>query len=293
MQNSAAIALVSTIQERCRTCYMCVRECPAKAIRISSGRVEVLAERCIGCGDCVRVCNQRAKRVYDSIPHVNRLLASGEPVAAILASSFPAEFTCASTEQLVGMVRALGFSSVHEASFGGDLVAERYRRLLTAETDEWSADPDSIGNGERRYIAANCPAIVSYVQHYMPDLTASLAPIVSPMVAMGRALKAIHGENIRIVFIGPCIAKKAEILSPNLRHEVDGALTFRELRRMFQEREITLANTTPAPLDPPFGRAGGLYPISRGLLQAANITEDFTRGEVVAADGKSQYPDAI
>ncbi|MCC6143335.1 MAG: histidine kinase, partial [Candidatus Hydrogenedentes bacterium] len=97
----------------------------------------------------------------------------------------------------------------------------------------------------------------------------------------------------RIVFIGPCIAKKAEILSPNLRHEVDGALTFRELRRMFQEREITLANTTPAPLDPPFGRAGGLYPISRGLLQAANITEDFTRGEVVAADGKSQYPDAI
>ena len=82
--------LVTTIKERCRVCYTCVRECPAKAIRITAGQAEVIAERCIGCGNCVRVCSQHAKQVVSSIAGVDALLASGAPVAACLAPSFPA-----------------------------------------------------------------------------------------------------------------------------------------------------------------------------------------------------------
>ena len=84
--------LVSTIADRCRACYTCVRDCPAKAIRISGGQAEVVAERCIGCGNCVQVCSQKAKQVYCSIPEVRELLAGSRRTAAIVAPSFPAEF---------------------------------------------------------------------------------------------------------------------------------------------------------------------------------------------------------
>src|SRR5512135_2995734 len=96
--------LVTTIRERCRLCYTCVRECPAKAIRIAAGQAEVLADRCIGCGNCVRVCSQRAKQVLGGIEAVERLLNSSQPVAAIVAPSFPAEFSDFDYEYFVSMV---------------------------------------------------------------------------------------------------------------------------------------------------------------------------------------------
>src|SRR5664280_3543653 len=83
-------SLVETIKERCRVCYTCVRECPAKAIRIADGQAEVLGERCIGCGNCVRVCSQHAKDVFSGIEKVRELLAGPYKVAACLAPSFPA-----------------------------------------------------------------------------------------------------------------------------------------------------------------------------------------------------------
>src|SRR5512143_2860087 len=92
MRESANIALVSTVKERCRICYTCVRECPAKAIRIANGQADVVVERCIGCGNCVRVCSQKAKKVLDSKKKVYQLLQSGSKTAAIIAPSFPAEF---------------------------------------------------------------------------------------------------------------------------------------------------------------------------------------------------------
>ena len=188
-------ALITTVKERCRMCYTCVRECPAKAIRIYDGQAEVIGARCIACGNCVRVCSQQAKQVADSIDRVDQLLAGNRPVVVCLAPSFPAEFTEIPYEQLVGMLRALGFGGVHEVSFGADLVARQYRRLLS-------------GDSVHRFIATSCPAIVGYVERYHPEMVASLAPIVSPMVAMARAVRHLADEEIEIVFIGPCIAKK-------------------------------------------------------------------------------------
>src|SRR5512139_260661 len=92
MKRSSDIPLVTTIRERCRVCYTCVRECPAKAIRIVSGQAEVIPSRCIGCGCCVRVCSQGAKEILSSVESVRDLLASGARVAACVAPSFPAEF---------------------------------------------------------------------------------------------------------------------------------------------------------------------------------------------------------
>ena len=85
--------LVYTIKELCRTCYTCVRECPAKAIRIVGGQAEVIDERCIACGNCTKVCSQGAKVFLNTTDRVVKLLESDSPVAAIVAPSFPAEFS--------------------------------------------------------------------------------------------------------------------------------------------------------------------------------------------------------
>ncbi|NLX14377.1 MAG: 4Fe-4S binding protein [Phycisphaerales bacterium] len=272
--------LVTTIKERCRVCYTCVRECPAKAIRISDGQAEVLTERCIGCGNCVRVCSQHAKQILNGIEEVKALLASEHKVAACVAPSFPAEFEEIPYTKLVGMIRALGFDYVTEVGFGADLVADRYRKLL----DE---------NGNKRYLATSCPAIVGYVERYHPELVNSLAPIVSPMVATARVLRRMHGKGLKVVFIGPCIAKKGEAVTRKIAGDVDGALTFSELRHFFAAQNITPESASSDEFDPPRAGAGSLFPISRGMLQAAQISEDLAAGIVVAADGRSDFAEAI
>ncbi len=272
--------LVSTIKERCRLCYTCVRECPAKAIRIASGQAEVLADRCIGCGNCVRVCSQAAKQVLSEIPLVERLLAGADDVAAIIAPSFPAEFTEMEYEYFVGMVRDLGFERVHEVGFGADLVAAEYQRLLRESPSQ-------------RYIATTCPAIIGYVERYYPQLVPALAPVVSPMIATARALRRLFGASLKVVFIGPCIAKKGEAGSAGVRDEIDAVLTFIELGEMFRHRAIKPESVQPSDFDPPHAGTGALFPISRGMLQAAQLQEDLLKGDVVAADGRSEFVEAI
>jgi len=280
VKGSEKLPLVTTIKEKCRVCYTCVRDCPAKAIRIADGQAEVIAERCIGCGNCVRVCSQNAKQVMSSIEAAQAALDSGAPVAACLAPSFPAEFTDMAVSQLVGVVRALGFDYVNEVAFGADLVAREYRKLL-AET-----------NGQR-YIATTCPALVAYVERYHPAVVDRLAPVVSPMIALARALRRLHGDKLRVVFIGPCIAKKGEVVAEPVESEVDAALTFVEIRRMLEEKGLTPGSVALSEFDPPHPSTGALFPISRGILQAASISEDLLSGDVVAADGRSNFVEAI
>ena len=280
MDNQFNRSFVTTIKERCRVCYTCVRECPAKAIRIADGQAEIIGERCINCGNCVKVCSQGAKQVVDSIDEVRRFIASGSPVAACIAPSFPAEYPDISYMILVGMLRKLGFTTVHEVGFGADLVAERYRTLLR-ETQG------------RRFIASNCPAVIKYVEKYHPDLVDSLAPIVSPMVALARALRSVGPQDLRVVFIGPCIAKKQEAGSIHVQGDVDAVLTYRELAEMFAEAEITPNSAESSEFDPPRAGYGALFPVSRGLLQAAGISEDLALGNVVVADGRSDFIEAV
>ncbi len=272
--------LVTTVKERCRVCYTCVRECPAKAIRITGSQAEVIGERCIGCGNCVRVCSQQAKVATSSLAAVEALLAGGAPVSACLAPSFPAEFAELSAPRLAGMLRAVGFTHVNEVAFGADLVAAAYRRML--------AD-----NPHRCYISTACPAIVAYVERYHPGLVEYLAPVVSPMVATARALHRIHGAGLRVVFIGPCVAKKGEEARGTGPAEVDEVLTFREVRELFRRRGVTPEGVAESAFDPPRGRLGTLFPVGRGMLQAAGIQEDLITGEVVAAEGRSAFVEVI
>lgn len=266
--------LVYTIKELCRTCYTCVRECPAKAIRIVGGQAEVIDERCIACGNCTKVCSQGAKVFLNTTERVLNLIGSGKNTYAIIAPSFPAEFQEFSDYRvLVGMIKALGFRSVLEVSFGADLVAAQYKKLIE-ESSEY-------------YITSDCPSIVNYIKYYHPGLVGNLAPIVSPMVAMSRVVRSKYGNNVNVVFIGPCVAKKAE------SGEIDEVITFTELRELFDLLKVDPATVEPSGFDPPAGGRGAIFPVARGLLQTANINDDTITGNIIAAEGRIDFQGAL
>ncbi|MHC1732481.1 MAG: [Fe-Fe] hydrogenase large subunit C-terminal domain-containing protein [Bacteroidales bacterium] len=267
--------LVYTIKELCRTCYTCVRECPARAIRIVGGQAEVITEKCIACGNCTKVCSQGAKVFVNTVDLVHKVIARPGKKAAIIAPSFPAEFhDVADYRKVVGMIRAMGFDYVSEVSFGADLVAHRYRNLISEA-------------GDTNYISSDCPAIVSFIRYYHPDLTPELIPVVSPMVAMTRVMRKKYGDDLSVVFIGPCVAKKAETA------EVDAAITFIELREILEQSGISQGNAISSEFDPPLGGRGAIFPVTRGLLQTAGVNDDAITGNIIAAEGRIGFQEAI
>ncbi|MEI6682234.1 MAG: [Fe-Fe] hydrogenase large subunit C-terminal domain-containing protein [Bacteroidota bacterium] len=275
MSHSYNRQLVFTLKDRCRVCFTCVRECPVKAIKIINGQAEVINDRCIGCGNCVKVCSQGAKIPLDSVDAVFNLLKSESTIAACIAPSFPAEFDeITDHRKLVGMIHKLGFDYVTEVSFGADIVAREYEKKIKNE-------------GLEGDISSDCPAIVYFIRHYHPDMVPFLVPIASPMVAMTRVLKEKHGNALKVVFIGPCFAKKAET------DEVDEVLTFRELRDMFDKENIRAESTEPSDFDPPHSGKGAIFPISRGLYYTANNQESIPEEHVIIAEGQVNYKEAI
>ena len=165
-------AAIETIKQNCRRCYTCVRSCPVKAIRIVDGQASVVSERCIACGRCTTVCSQNAKTCVSGVEQTLALLDGSGPVAALLAPSYLAEFAEFEPGRVVGALRAAGFRYVVEVARGADQVSAAYAELLRG-------DPDGS------WIATACPAIVEQIRKYHPELVTHLAPIVSPMVAVG------------------------------------------------------------------------------------------------------------
>ncbi len=275
MSQSFHRQLVYTLKDRCRVCYTCLRECPVKAIKIINGQAEVVNDRCIGCGNCVKVCSQGAKISLRSVDEVFSLLNSEHKIAACIAPSFPAEFTEIPDHRvLVGMIRKLGFDYVTEVAFGADIVAKEYEKRMN--TIGYSGD-----------ISSDCPAVTYFIRHYHPEIVSSLAPIVSPMVAMCRILHKKHGDNLKIVFIGPCFAKKAE------SDETDEVMTFLELREMFELKDIHPSNTELSDFDQPHSGKGAIFPVSRGLFLTSNSREEIPEERTVIADGRINFKEAV
>jgi two-component system, NtrC family, sensor kinase len=268
--------VVSTIPERCKRCYCCVRECPANAIQIQNGQAVVLSSRCVGCGNCLKVCTQGAKSVRDGIaPLLPELAAVDERErVAMLAPSFPAAFPSVDPLRVVGALRALGFTRVVEVAFGADLVSEAYREHAAR-----SSDP---------VITTPCPAIVEYIEKYHPELIPNLAPIVSPMIAAGKVVCDRFGADALVVFIGPCVAKKLEVLDENVAGVIDEALTFDELIRLFAQACIDPATAEVSDFDEPRAHLGQIYPVSGGLLKSAGISSDVMDEQVIVVEGRQR-----
>jgi two-component system, NtrC family, sensor kinase len=267
------MTVISTIKEKCRRCYTCVRKCPAKAIKVEDGQAKVVAERCIACGSCIKVCRQEAKAIRDSTSAVKDLFWNSPEIIACLAPSFPAAFPQATPGQIITAVRNLGFTGVMEVAFGADLVAKAHARWTKRFRD-------------KPYISSPCPALILYIKKYFPPLVDHLVPIVSPMIAMGRVIKRNIRPEAKVVFIGPCIAKKEEIEDPEVAGDVDAVLTFGELDRMFQEAGLIPERLAESPIDGPLPRLGRIFPVPGGLLRSASMKEDVCQNRILVTEGK-------
>ncbi len=265
-------SIIHTQKERCRGCYACVRGCPSKAIKVENRLAEVMSDLCINCGNCVRVCVTHAKTIESDIEVVHNLLASNSNVIAIPSSAFPAALPGIHPGQFVSALKELGFSEVMEDAFGAELVGRAYLKLLKEKKDGL-------------IFSSTCPAVVSYVEKFFPQLTDHLAPIVSPMIAMGRLIKQAN-PRAKVVFIGPCAAKKAESKDESVAGVIDAVLTFPELMDMFITAMVDLKTLPEGKFSGPKPNLARLFAISGGFLKMAGLSDDIVANEIVNAHGR-------
>lgn len=275
VRRGGSVGVIQTIRDKCKRCYACVRNCPVKAVKVEAGQAQVIPERCISCGNCVKACAQKAKSVARDVERVYGMLsstASGRKVVACLAPTFAAAFPDADPLAVVTAVRALGFSEVWEVARGAEAVAAEYARYLAER-----------GGGV--VISSACPAVVNLVEQHFPSLIPMLAPVVSPMVAAAREIKA-ELPGAAVVFIGPCTAKKDEYRQEAVAGAVDAVLTFTELAEMLKAGGIDVPKLPPGEFDGPADGGGRAFPISGGLARNIGMLEDIAQTGVIVTEGK-------
>ncbi len=275
--------LISIDLDKCNCSHACVRTCPVKAITIDpeNDYPQVNHNRCIGCGSCLHVCTVDAVSYVRSTEETLEMLSSDKKVSAIVDPSISGEFPdITDYRKFVEMIRKLGFDYVNEVAFGADLVAHQYDALFNNFKG-------------KHYITTNCPTVVSYVEKFYPELIPNLSPIINPMTATALAVREMYGEDLKVVFIGPCLSAKDEAHRHKGNAKVDAALTFGELRELFTKFHIKESDVEYSDFDPPIGYLGSLYPLSRGILTAAGINDNPLESMVFTATGKNNMLEAI
>jgi len=260
---------------QCKDCYRCLRECPVKAINIKDHHAQIIEEHCILCGHCTKVCPQKAKIEHSEIDTVRALLKSGAKVAATVAPSFISSLEQQDFTILRIALAKLGFAVAEETALGAQAVTEEYKRLLAS--------------GEmRNFITSACPAACRLIQMYYPKALPYLAPVDSPMVAHAKMLRK-SDPNLKVVFIGPCIAKKREADE----HSIDAVLTFEELLQLFEENNIDLStiNRLAVATDSLGANLAKGYPATQGIIRSFDALPEGYR--YMCVDGVDRLADVL
>ena len=259
---------------RCKDCYKCLRECPVKAIKVVDHHAKIIESRCILCGHCTEVCPQNAKSVHTERAEVEKLLAGGNVVASV-APSFVSSFNLQDFSVMKLALGRLGFADAEETSIGAREVTAQYRKLLESGT-------------YKNFITSCCPAVNTMIELYYPKALDYLAPVDTPMIAHAKMIRKKR-KNAKVVFIGPCIAKKREAHESGV---VDGVLTFEDLAAMFADKGIVLDEIARLPEHTEGGvNRAKYYPISRGIIKSF---ENYVDGyEFVAVDGTKKCKEVL
>jgi len=273
--------IVFTLTARCRDCYRCLRSCPVKAIRMQKGQAYVDEKRCIACGTCIRECPQKAKTFRYDIDIAQNLIDNGHFVAASIAPSFAAVFNSWQRVRLASALRTLGFRYIGQTSHGAYQVSGHTSEIIEKDANV------------HPYIATACPALVNYVEKYRPELVGNLLPIVSPMVAHARMLKQKLGNEIKVVFIGPCVAKKSELDRPGIAGIVDCVLTFDELMQWFEQKRVNLATCEESNFDEKPVHVAQLYPLPGGSIKTAGMNDDGLSLTSLRVDGVENVKEVL
>lgn len=272
---------------KCKECGKCSASCPFHAITINKRpcenackvnaitmdkdkKAQIDNEKCIACGACVYQCPFGAISDRSYILDVIDLIKESEnnknyKLYAVVAPSIASQFNYAPLEKVVSGIKALGFHSVLEAALGADMVA-------------WTEGQELV---EKGFLTSSCcPGFVSYIENEFPNLVKHVSHNPSPMVALGKKIKQMD-KTAKIVFIGPCTAKKMEAQKDSAKPYVDCVLTFEELHALFEARELDLFSLPDEVLDNAshfgrlFARSGGLSDAVAQSLLEQNIEFDL------------------
>lgn len=253
---------------KCKNCYKCLRECPVKAIAVIDHQARIIDERCILCGTCTGVCPQNAKYVHSDIDVFAGLVKSRAKLIASVAPSFISSFGVSDFSVMKIALGKLGFADAEETSVGANVVVAKYDELLRTKT-------------YKNFITSACPAVNKLIELYYPKALEYLARVDSPMVAHAKMLRERYGKDIKIVFIGPCIAKKREAKESGI---IDAVLTYEELKTLLDTNGIVFNDIAKLTVTKPtVANKAKYFPISRGIIKSFNqLPPDY---EYVAVDG--------
>ena len=242
----------------------CMNACKVKAISMNDDHAAAIDnDKCIACGACVYQCPFGAimdkSFILDAIDIIKRSENNQKyKVFAVVAPAISSQFKYAKLGQVISGLKKLGFHTVVEAALGADMVADAESRELV----------------EKGFLTSSCcPGFVSYIEKNFPDMKQYVSHNPSPMAAISRYIKE-HDAPCKIIFIGPCTAKKAEVQREPVKPYVDVALTFEELQALFDSKDIDITALDEDILDNAsffgriFARSGGLSDaVAQGLRE--------------------------
>ena len=243
--------LITTDINKCVGCFKCVKVCPTLLANDATGDHVVINENaCITCGACIDACQHNARNYTDDTESFFKDLSAGRKMSAIIAPAFAINYP-KQYKKVLGYLKSLGINHVYSVGFGADITTWAYLKYLSEHKN---------ANG---MISQPCPAIVDYVEKYLPDSISKLMPIHSPMMCLAIYLRKYEKLQDDLVFISPCIAKKKEITDPNCSGYVKYNVTFANL---MQKVHGSITSSQEEDLELP-GGLGGLYPMPGGLRE--------------------------
>ena len=266
---------LSISRKKCRRCYRCIRVCPTNALKIDGGNVVRIESRCILCGACFKNCPHDAVIPHTGVIKVLKQLNRGEKVVACLDPTFPSVLDRGTPGQLVTALKKLGFHEVWESALGGDLVIQEYKTWLSQ-------------NRCKPSISSFCPSLVLYIEKFAPQFVENLVPVVSPMAATGKAVKALRGEDTKVVFVGSCISRIYERISLHTKGSVDCVLTYHDIRDMLEEKGINREEQEPSEFDGPQPGLGRMLSVAGGLSQCIGFDHDILNLDYVVEAGSDR-----
>jgi iron only hydrogenase large subunit-like protein len=236
-----------------------------------NGAAQIDDSQCVSCGACVYQCPFGAITDKSFILDAIRMLkgsAAGEGynVYAVVAPAISGQFTYARLGQVITGLHELGFHKVIEAALGADFVSDHESRELV----------------EKGYLSSSCcPAFVDIVRKRFPQWADHISTSLSPMSTMAKIIKERHPEA-KVIFVGPCTAKKRAVQLPEIKQYVDCAITFEELQALFDARNIDITTLGDTELDDAssfgrrFARCGGLADaVAEGLREHGDLDFEY------------------
>lgn len=248
--------VISFKEAKCRNCYKCVRTCEVKAITVKHEQAQIMNDKCILCGHCLEACPQNAKYFVSDLDKVKGYIRDGQEVIVSLAPAYLGVLKYKTPGQVVTALLELGFSSVRETAEGAAFVTAEYNKLLAEGRME-------------NIITTCCPSVNDLIEIYYPSLTKYMAPVDSPMIAHGKLIRRTINPDAKIVFLGPCIAKKREAESDaRTSGFIDAVINFTEFEEWLLDENIRIDTLPDSSFDNPDPKVNRLYPISSGVLSS-------------------------